>query len=62
MKKVFFLSLILCLSVGACKMAVESIEILSGDFEWDEELHGKWFYQRPSDPDLIILRSWVDGK
>ena len=36
--------------------------ILSGDFEWDEELHGKWFYQRPSDPDLIILRSWVDGK
>ena len=36
--------------------------ILTGDFEWDEELHGKWFYQRPSDPDLIILRSWVEGK
>ena len=36
--------------------------ILSGDFVWDEELHGKWFYQCPSDPDLIILRSWVEGK
>lgn len=36
--------------------------ILSGDFEWDEDLHGKWFYQRPSDPDLIILRSWIEGK
>ena len=36
--------------------------ILSGDFVWDEEIMGKWFYQRPSDPDLIILRSWVDGK
>ena len=36
--------------------------ILSRDFVWDEELMGKWFYQCPSDPDLIILRSWVDGK
>lgn len=37
-------------------------EILSGDFVWDEETMGKWFYQCPSDPDLIILRSWVEGK
>ena len=36
--------------------------ILSGDFVWDEELNGKWFYQCPSDHDLIILRSWVEGK
>lgn len=36
--------------------------ILIGDFVWDEEIHGKWFYQCPSDPDLIILRSWVEGK
>ena len=36
--------------------------ILSGDFVWNEEIMGKWFYQRPSDPDLIILRSWVEGK
>lgn len=36
--------------------------ILSGDFVWDEEIMGKWFYQRPSDPDLVILRNWVEGK
>lgn len=36
--------------------------ILSGDFVWDEETMGKWFYQRPSDPDLVILRSWIEGK
>lgn len=36
--------------------------ILSGDFVWDEALHGKWFFQHPSDPDLIILKSWVVGK
>lgn len=36
--------------------------ILSGDFVWNEETMGKWFYQCPSDPDLIILRSWVEGK
>ena len=36
--------------------------ILSGDFVWNEEIMGKWFYQRPSDPDLIILRSWVECK
>lgn len=38
MKKVFFLLLILGLSVGACKMAVESIEILDGDFEFPKLL------------------------
>ena len=36
--------------------------ILNGDFVWDEEIHGKWFYQRPSEPDLVILRSWIEGK
>ena len=36
--------------------------ILSGDFVWDEEIMGKWFYQHPSDPDLIILKSWIEGK
>ena len=34
MKKLFFLLLILGLSIGACKMAVESSEILKGDFEF----------------------------
>ena len=36
--------------------------ILNGDFVWDEEIHGKWFYQRPSEPDLVILRSWIESK
>lgn len=36
--------------------------IVDGYFVWDEEIMGKWFYQCPSDPDLIILRSWVEGK
>lgn len=36
--------------------------ILIGDFVWDEETMGKWFYQHPSDPDLIILRSWIESK
>lgn len=36
--------------------------IVSEQLVWDEEIMGKWFYQNPSDQDLIILRSWVDGK
>ena len=38
------------------------LAILNGDFVWDEELHGKWFYQDSSESDLVILRSWVEGK
>lgn len=33
--------------------------ILSGDFKWDEEKYGKWFYQG-KDKDFIILREWVE--
>jgi hypothetical protein len=36
--------------------------ILNGDFVWDEETMGKWFYEHPSDPDLVILKSWIEGK
>lgn len=36
--------------------------IVSGQFMWDEEFIGKWFWQCPSDSDLIILKSWVNGK
>lgn len=36
--------------------------IVSGQLMWDEGLIGKWFWQCPSDPDLIILRNWIDGK
>ena len=36
--------------------------ILSGTFVWDEERMGKWFWQSQNDKDLVILRSWIDGK
>lgn len=37
--------------------------IVSGQLIWDENvMQGKWFYQSKSDPDLVILRSWVEGK
>lgn len=37
--------------------------IVSGQLVWDEEImEGKWFYQSKSDPDLVLLRSWVEGK
>jgi hypothetical protein len=35
--------------------------ILTGKFEWDEEKLGKWFYQSKNDPDLVILRNWVEN-
>jgi hypothetical protein len=37
--------------------------ILSGQLVWDEEImQGKWFYQSKTDPDFVLLRSWVEGK
>lgn len=36
--------------------------ILNGDFVWDESTMGKWFWQSNSDPDLVILRSWIENK
>ena len=37
--------------------------IIAGHLIWDEQIMGgKWFYQRPSDPDLVILRSWIENK
>ena len=35
--------------------------ILNGSFVWDEEILGKWFYQSKNDPDLVILRSWIEN-
>ena len=35
--------------------------IVSGAFVWDEEKMGKWFWQGKYDPDLVILRSWVEN-
>ena len=36
--------------------------ILAGQLVWDEAIMGKWFYQSKNDPDLVILRSWIEGK
>ena len=35
--------------------------IVDGFFVWDEDELGKWFYQSSRDPDLVILRSWVEN-
>ena len=36
--------------------------ILNGSFVWDEEKMGKWFWQSKNDPDLVILRDWIENK
>ena len=33
--------------------------ILNGDFAWDDEIHGKWFYQDKIEQDLVILKNWI---
>ena len=33
--------------------------ILNGDFVWDDEIHGKWFYQDKSEQELVILKNWI---
>ena len=35
--------------------------ILNGCFAWNEDKLGKWFWQSKNDPDLIILKKWVEG-
>ena len=35
--------------------------ILTGKFEWDEQKLGKWFYQSKNDPDLVILKIWIEN-
>lgn len=36
--------------------------VLEGKFAWNEDNLGKWFYQSANDPDLVILRSWIENK
>ena len=36
--------------------------ILNGTLTWDETKMGKWFYQSKNDPDLVILRKWIENK
>ena len=33
--------------------------IINGDFIWDDEIHGKWFYQDKCEKDLVILKNWI---
>ena len=33
--------------------------IINGDFVWDDEIYGKWFYQDKSEQDLVILKKWI---
>lgn len=35
--------------------------IVDGFFVWNEEEMGKWFYQSDRDPDLVILRNWIEN-
>ena len=36
--------------------------VLEGKFVWLEDVMGKWFWQSKNDPDLVILRSWIENK
>lgn len=36
--------------------------VLEGKFVWNEETLGKWFWQSKNDPDLVILKSWIEGR
>lgn len=36
--------------------------ILSGKFKWDSDKLGNWFWQSKTDPDLVILRNWIENK
>ena len=33
--------------------------IINGNFVWDDEIHGKWFYQDQLEQDLVILKNWI---
>lgn len=35
--------------------------IVNGFFVWNEDEMGKWFYQSQNDPDLVILRNWIEN-
>ena len=34
--------------------------ILNGKLTWDEFTMGKWFWQSNNDPDLVILKKWIE--
>lgn len=37
-------------------------KILDGQFKWNEATMGKWFWQSRRDPDLVILKKWIENK
>lgn len=52
-----------CLREGA-KARLEGFilcMVLNGNLKWNEETMGKWFWQSKKDPDLVILRSWIEN-
>lgn len=36
--------------------------VLNKTLTWDENKMGKWFWQSKNDPDLVILRKWIENK
>ena len=37
--------------------------IVSGQLVWDEDvMQGKWFYESQEDPDLVLLKNWIESK
>lgn len=37
--------------------------ILDGKLQWNDLIMGgKWFYQSKTDPDLVILKKWIENK
>ena len=35
--------------------------VLKRCLKWNEETMGKWFWQSKKDPDLVILRNWIEN-
>lgn len=36
--------------------------ILMGHLKWEDLTDQKWYWQSKSEPDLIILRQWIEGR
>lgn len=37
------------------------INIIQGNLKWNDEW-GSWFWQSKTEPDLIILKQWIEGR
>lgn len=36
--------------------------ILMGHLRWEDLTDQKWYWQSPNDKDLVILKTWIEGK